>query len=356
MIRNFLVISVIALSLYSAVAQKKKVENPPLEDSWVTASLADRGTFILETPDSTVWGCAPIYDDEGKVHVYYSKWQREGSWLIDSEIGHAVADHPEGPYRKLGTILDGREGKWDRHMVHNPSVYRIDDKYVLLYISNDTTKQHRWLKDGMASENLQVVGMAIADSPYGPWKRFDKPVIDISADSMAWDSYCAVNPTMLKHPNGEYWIYYRAHDRHNDDRRKTGLAIAKNLEGPYVKYGDKALIDHAEYGGQTEDPYIFYYKGMFHCLIRDMGNYDWAGNLYLSSDDGINWSDLKRGHWNGAKYYPVLEEKSRCERVQILWRDGEPEYLYNAIHRPDRGRGLNSGGVIKFNLVDSMRL
>lgn len=355
MIKNFIIVAVICISMYSAVAQKKRVENPPLEDSWITASLADKGTFILESQDTVVWGCAPIYDDEGKLHVYYSRWRKGGSWIIDSEIAHAVADRPEGPYRKIGTILDGRENKWDRHTIHNPSIYRIDDKYVLLYIGNDTTQQHRWLQeDGRASENLQFVGMAIADSPYGPWKRFDEPVIKVSPDSMAWDSYCAVNPTMLKHPNGEYWIYYRAWDRHNDDRRKTGLAIAKNLEGPYVKYGDKALIDHTQYGGQTEDPYIFYYKDKFHCLIRDMGNYDWVGNFYLSSDDGINWSGYKRGHWNGAKYHPI-NEKSRCERVQVLWRDGEPEYLFNAVQRSDRD-GCNSGGVIKFNLIDSMRL
>ena len=334
-----------AILATTALAQKKK--NLPLEDSWITRSLAKKGTYILESADSMVWGCAPIYDEKGKVHVYYSTWKDGGSWLYDSEIAHAVADHPEGPYTKMGVILSGREGKWDRHTIHNPSVYKIDGKYVLLYIGNDTTKIDRWRNNGAVSENGQCVGMAIADSPYGPWKRFDQPVIAHSADSLnAWDSYCAVNPTMLKHPNGEYWIYYRSWDRHNDNRRKTGLAIAKNLEGPYKKYGNKALIDHAHMGGQTEDPYIFYYKNKFHCLIRDMGNYDWVGNLYLSSSDGIHWSEFKRGHWNGAKYYPV-DEKTRCERVQILWKDGKPSYLFNAILRTD---GLHSGGALKMNV------
>ena len=330
-------------------AQNKKQTKPPLEDSWLTKVLSDKGTYVLEAKDSTVWGCAPIYDEEGKVHVFYSTWEKEGSWLCDSKIAHAVADSPEGPYTKLGVVLDSREGKWDRHTIHNPSVYKIDGKYVLLYIGNDTTKQYaRWRTKGEISENRQHVGMAIADSPYGPWKRFDKPVIEASPEEEgAWDSYCAVNPTMLKHPNGEYWIYYRSWDRHHDDRRKTGLAIAKNLEGPYVKYGDKALIDHPQMGGQTEDPYIFYYKNKFRCLIRDMGNYDWVGNLYLESEDGIHWGDFKRGHWNGAKYYPI-GEKNRCERVQILWKDGEPAYLFNAVQRtPDQE---SAGGAIKINL------
>ncbi len=347
MVKHIVLLFITCISLYTTTAQKV-IDKKPLKESWLTGCLADKGKFILEAQDSIVWGCAPIYDDEGKVHVYYSTWAKDGSWIYSSEIAHAVADHPEGPYRKLGTILKGREGKWDRHTIHNPSVYRIDGKYVLLYIGNDTLNQlNRWKVKGRASENRQLVGMAISDSPYGPWKRFDKPVVDVSPDSLgAWDSHCAVNPTMLKHPNGEYWLYYRAHDRYNDDRRKTGLAIAQNLTGPYVKYGDKALIDFPEYGGQTEDPYIFYYKNKFHCLIRDMGNYDWVSNLYLVSDDGIHWGEYQRGHHNGAKYYPI-SEKMRCERVQILWRDGEPEYLFNAIQRDEQN---HAGGALKINL------
>ena len=30
---------------------------------------------ILEHPDYNVWGCSPIYDDEGRVHVFYSRWK-----------------------------------------------------------------------------------------------------------------------------------------------------------------------------------------------------------------------------------------------------------------------------------------
>ena len=348
--KKFLLLLTTIVCVEFCYAQKHAHKNPPLEDSWLTACLASKGTYILEAQDSVVWGCAPIYDKNGKVHVFYSTWSNDGSWLYSSKIAHAVADHPEGPYTKLGLALDSREDNWDRHTIHNPSIYHIDDKYVLLYIGNDTTEQYdRWKADGKISENRQHVGMAISSSPYGPWKRFDKPIIEASPDEDgAWDSYCAVNPTMLKHPNGEYWIYYRSWDRHNDNRRKTGLAIAKNLEGPYVKYGNKALIDHPQYGGQTEDPYIFYYKDKFHCLIRDMGNYDWVSNLYLESDDGIHWSGFKRGHHKGATYYSI-SEKERCERVQILWKDGHPEYLFNAVQRP-RNRFRGVGGALKINL------
>lgn len=68
--------------------------------------------------------------------------------------------------------------------------------------------------------------------------------------------------------------------------------MAKNLTGPYVKYKNNPIIDFPERGGQTEDPYFFFYKNKFHCLIRDMGNYDWLSGLYLESDDGLNWGPI----------------------------------------------------------------
>lgn len=347
---RILLMTLAALMLASCInrteekAEKQTLPDVP-PDSWITRSLADSGTYILESTEHTVWGCAPIYDEKGKVHVFFSTYGMDEYWLTSSKIAHAVADHPEGPYENLGIILEGRgEGYWDAHTIHNPSIYRVDDKYVLLYISNDTTKQELW-RDRARAANTQRVGMAIADSPYGPWKRFDKPVIDVAEDSMAWDGYCTVNPTFLKHPNGEYWIYYRAWDRRNDERRKTGVAMSKNLEGPYVKYKGNPVIDFPEYGGQTEDPFCFYYKDKFHCLIRDMGNFDWVGNLYLESEDGLNWGPFQRGHHRGSTYFPV-SDKSRYERVQVLFKDGEPEYLFNSI---EREKGISSGAVLKFD-------
>ena len=62
-------------------------EGSPLEDSWLSRSLAKRGTLILESEDYMVWGCSPIYDDAGKVHVFFSRWpKQEGHWLIDSRV------------------------------------------------------------------------------------------------------------------------------------------------------------------------------------------------------------------------------------------------------------------------------
>lgn len=338
------VILFLALPFHGCGQEEKVVQ---LAESWLSLSLADKGKLILQSTDYTVWGCSPVYDDEGKVHVFFSRWPKEGgSWLVNSEIAHAVADHPEGPYKVLGTILSGRgEGYWDANSIHNPSVYRVGEKYALLYIGNDTSKAEKW-RDRAPEANSQRIGMAIADSPYGPWERFDAPMIDVSPDSNDWDEYCVVNPTFIHHPNGQFWIYYRAWDRNHDDRRKTGVAFADQLEGPYVKYENNPVIDKFEgVDGQTEDPVMFRYRDRFHCVIRDMGNWDWLSSLYLHSEDGLNWSYPQRAKHTGSHYYDIPDDR-RCERDQILMKDGIPEYIFSAVSRP----GGSCGGVIKINI------
>lgn len=335
--------------LFMLVTLSGKGQKPDLEESWFSRSLADRGKLVICEDDYVVWGCSPIYDDQGKIHVFYSRWPKTGgAWLVNSEIAHAVADHPEGPYELRGTILSGRGTDfWDAHSIHNPSVYRVDGKYVLMYIGNDTTKAQHWRKNAPQG-NSQRVGMAVADSPYGPWERKDAPMIEVDPDSMAWDGYCTVNPSFLKHPNGEYWIYYRAWDRNNDDRRKTGVAFAKELTGPYVKYEGNPVINKFDgVDGQTEDPVMFQYKGKFHCVIRDMGNWDWLSSLYLESEDGLHWSFPKRAKHQGHHYYDMPEER-RCERDQILMKDGVPEYIFSACALP----GGACGGAIRILLEE----
>ena len=337
------------VSSHEASEQDAKVNIPELEESWLSRSLVGKGHLILNNhKDFKVWGCSAVYDDEGRVHVYFSLIPEGGHWLRNCEIAHAVADSPEGPYEVVGTILKGRgEGYWDASSIHNPSIYRVGDKYVLLYIGNDISKAEHW-RERAQEANSQRIGMAVADNPYGPWKRFDSPMIDVSRNPEDWDSYCVVNPAFVAHPNGQFWIYYRAWDRNYDDRRKTGVAFADRFEGPYRKYEQNPVIDHFEgVNGQTEDPTVFFWKNRFHCMIRDMGNWDWLSSLYLSSNDGLHWSYPKRAKHKGSTYYPIPED-CRCERDQILMKDGTPDYIFNAVQLEDG----HCGGVLKIQLPE----
>ena len=293
---------------------------------------------ILEEEGYYVWCCAPIFDENGKVHVFYSRWPKQykmGGWLGRCEIAHAVADSPEGPYTYMGAILSPREGYFDARTCHNPTIYYIEGKYWLFYMGSS---------DGRFG--TKRIGYAVAKSPWGPWKRCEEPLL-YPGNEGSWDDYITTNPAFLKHPNGEYWLYYKScnADEYNYQKingiagnRKYGVAFANQITGPYCRYEKNPIVDFSPFGEnrQVEDAYIWYENGKFKMLMRDMGFYDHTVGLYFESEDGLNWNKPQIG-WFGADAYfeqpPApkhLTRYGRFERPQILMKDGKPAYLFTA--------------------------
>lgn len=302
---------------------------------------------ILATEDLHVWGCSPIYGPDGKVHVFFSCWKGEHkNWLTDSEIGHAIADYPEGPYRIVGTVLEGRgEDYWDAHTVHNPTIQKVGDKYALFYIGNNLTVAER---NGESHASTQRIGLALADDLNGPFIRAGKDglILDVSSYKKDWDSYLTTNPALLKHPDGNYWLYYKAWDRNNDGMRKMGVAFSDRIEGPYQKYRNNPIVDFSAMNKQVEDAYVWIEGDRFHMIMRDMGVIDDRVGLYLSSSNGLRWSEPSIGYERNTVYFPD-EDLGRFERPQVLMRDGLPEYLFLALQG---GKfGTSTGAVLKIS-------
>lgn len=177
----------------------------------VFTNLTPRGR-ILENKDLYVWGCSPIYDDQGYVHVYYSCWPRKGgfqAWQYACEVHHASAPVPEGPYTLHGPVLKGTgTDTWDSFTIHNPSIYRAEDKFILLYMANDGFALDRTQMDlmGSSEEDLKRmtpslfatkrIGMAVSASPNGPFQRVEgNPVIDAGAEGAGTLSTQAIPPS-----------------------------------------------------------------------------------------------------------------------------------------------------------------
>ena len=293
----------------------------------------------LETEGYYVWGTSPIIGPDGKIHVFFSRWPSKfgmGGWIHKSEIAHAVADTPEGEYQVISTVLAPRgDGFWDGTTCHNPHIKKADGKYCLFYMGNSNRKT-----------NTKRVGLAIADSPYGPWKRPDEPLVEASKEEDAWDNHCTSNPTFVKHPNGQYWLYYKSwntgeYENYTDPKirgnRKYGLAIADKLEGPYVKYEGNPVLDYSDRGNniQAEDGYVWFENGKFKMVMRDMGIFNHQYGLYLESADGLNWSEPKIAYYNTDHYFSQppapshLSKYGRFERPQLLLQDnGSPSHLF----------------------------
>ena len=294
---------------------------------------------ILELEGYYVWGTSPIVARDGRIHVFFSRWDAKkgmGGWINGSEIAHAVADKLGGPYSEIETILAPRgEGFFDGTTCHNPNIQLVDDKYCLFYIGNSNKKT-----------DTKRIGLATSDSLNGPWKRSDKPLLD-AGKSGSWDDHCTSNPAFLKHPNGQYWLYYKSWNtdeyEHPVDpairgNRKYGLAIAEKLEGPYVKYSGNPILDYSKLGNnrQLEDGNVFIENGRFYMLARDMGRFDHEVGIILESADGIHWSEPKISYFGYNHYLQQspapsnLKKYGRFERPQILMQNGHPTHLFVA--------------------------
>ena len=100
-------------------------------------SVSRKSVFVSDT--QSIWGGSVVKGTDGKHHMLYSRWPTHlgWAWVTDSEIAHAVADNPLGPYKHKDIALE-RRGKehWDGWCTHNPTVHKFGDKYYLYYMGN----------------------------------------------------------------------------------------------------------------------------------------------------------------------------------------------------------------------------
>jgi hypothetical protein len=333
-----LVVAMVAAPHYFARAAERELDlgarvTPPSREA------------IFSQPGWNVWCGAPIRTADGKCHLYYSRWPAEKgfapAWAIYSEIAYAVADKPEGPYRFVNVALPAR-GKqyWDGTTTHNPNVLQKDGKFYLYYMGNTGDGNYA------THRNNQRIGVAMADRPEGPWKRFDKPVIDVSPDKAAFDSLCVTNPAAAVRPDGGILLIYKAVEyvqgKKMGGRVRYGATVADKPEGPYTKTAGHIFEADGEVGKKTwmlaEDPYIWFshrYGERYYAIARDVvGQFTGSsGGLALfESADGLRWKPDSHPKVLGSRFTwadGTVSEKN-VERPALLFDGDEPIALFGA--------------------------
>jgi len=352
---NLLVSSEIYFSLLKKEVDCAVTDKYPVERlSTFSKKLKPVGR-ILESEDYYVWCCAPIYGEDGKVHVFYSRWPAKygmGGWISKCEIAHAIADCPEGPYTYIETVLAPRPGYFDATTCHNPHIQYVNGTYYLFYMGNSDSSVY-----------TKRIGLAQSPSLYGPWERSDNPILE-AGETGAWDDCNTTNPAFVSHPNGEAWLYYKSWNKEAYQNqkgairanRKYGLAMADKVDGVYKRYTGNPVVDFSIHGDnkQVEDAYVYIENGKFKMLMRDMGYFDHEVGLIFESEDGIHWSEPQIA-WFGATAYleepPApkhLKRYGRFERPQLLMKDGKPAYLFNAM----QGGKYNTASGFIFKISD----
>jgi hypothetical protein len=334
--------------LISCKEAKNKGKAPLLtkttnESIKVPTALADYWEYIgvaVNEPGFDIWGSSPIRDSQGIVHLFCARWSSENAfdtgWRFNSEIAHYTSRNPEGPFRFREIVGKGKgNGKWNSAGYHNPNIRKIDNKYVLVYIANDGAKMH--------GPN-QRIGMLVSNDINGKWTDIpneDEPLLSPPDDSTIWcyRSGCGVNnPSIIKHPNGKYHLYFKAMSGPRPEGKVSmGLAVSDHLEGPYI-IRNKPITANERV---IEDGYAFLWRNHICLLTTDNhGILEEGGGLLWISEDGLKFSpEPLSGFHNFERFYldghipetanVRYTRKVKFERPQLLMdANNEPEYLY----------------------------
>jgi beta-glucanase (GH16 family)/predicted GH43/DUF377 family glycosyl hydrolase len=282
-----------------------------------TARFADADYFI--------WCGSPIKGDDGKYHLFYSRWLKKygfNAWVTHSEIARAVSDSPLGPYKHANVVLPPRAAAfWDGLCTHNPTVQKFGDKYYLYYMGNTGDGKNlptlNW-----THRNNQRVGVAVADKPDGPWTRFDKPLIEPTPNF--YDALCLANPSVVERPGGGYLMVYKA----VADKKPLPfggpvlhcVATADSPVGPFKKEPNPVFVKEGVHFA-AEDPYVWVQGGRYFAIVKDFaGHFTNAGKslALFESPDGIRWD---------------VSKDALVSRIEVTWQDGRVQKL-NLLERP----------------------
>ena len=310
---------------------------------------------ILRNSEFHNWGSSIIKGEDGKYHLFYAQMSKEigfKSWLTDGIVSHAVSENITGPYIHKEVVLKGRgPGFWDAYTAHNPRIKFFEGNYYLYYISTNTgerilsDEEFDQSRNGVITNEFralvrmnQRIGVAVSKSVNGPWKRFDRPIVEPSGPI----AQITCNPAVTQRPDGGYIMIIRGDKPnvkyangkwpdHNELIRSQAIALSNSPIGPW-EIQPKPAVGNLN----SEDPAILYdakrnrYYGIYHA-------FGYMG--MITSSDGLNWDN--------AKHYKILDKAlkksdgtkilaNRLERPFIYVENGEPKALTVAVLEKDK--------------------
>ena len=309
-------------------------------------------------PGHYVWCGSVTKGKNGKYYMLYSRWPlKDGfySWPVTSEIAVAVADYPQGPFKHLKVALPARGTKfWDGSATHNPAVISHKGKYYLYYMGTSSTAE---IQQPVRSNgnwwhyrNSQRIGVAVADSPDGEWKRLDHPVLSVSKDSTAPDAMMVSNPAACFDDKDRVILLYKQvckNGKINGGKVRFGVAFSNSPFGPFVKH-DQPIFEARDGANEwmvAEDPFVWFQQGSYLAIVRDVvGKFtgDSGAFALMISKNGYDWQPAKNPKVIGSTFYweGGVASTSKLERPCLYLENGIPKFLYGA-NRADKSESMS---------------
>ena len=175
-----------------------------------------------------------------KANGLYYVWYTRGNvahgydatvWYATSPDGHSWTEKGE-------VVPRGPRHSWDEQSAFTPNILVARGKYFLFY-----TGVPKPFVRGGNQVTKSAIGMAVSDSPDGPWKKLlVNPVLRTSDDPKQFDSM-RVDDACLIVRGDKYWLYYKGRPwGHSPAETRLGVAIAEKPEGPYVKHRANPIV------------------------------------------------------------------------------------------------------------------
>jgi hypothetical protein len=333
------------------------------------------GIFVSDS--FYTWCSSVIKGDDGKYHMFYSRWSHgkrpldddsmnyifDGfrGWCKYSEIAYAVSDKLNGPFKHVSTVLKGdrNPNSWERFTMHNPQIRKFGKYYYLYYISNafDTALQFKdeskmgrdwkhWLKYNCTQKIGVVKAKRIEDLVNG---HYEKPSAPLMTPDQINTFEVATNPTVTQGPDGRYYMMYKSR-KPNVGNMTFWMAVSDHPDGPFKMLGE--VFTSAEMA--CEDPCLWYDKkrNRFYAAAKYYSNSkklapQFGALVLITSKDGLYWEAAKNPvislrEWrkpDGSK-----TELAHLERPFVVTNSkGEPVALFAAasVEEPAKGGILN---------------
>lgn len=299
-----------------------------------------KSKHVLVEPGYYVWGLS-VVKWKGEYHAYYARWNKKykfKGWMTNCEIAHAVSSRPEGPFEFVNVVLDDRKNSgWDINNAHNPYAIIADDKICLYYISNDIKPLFEnedinypdsvWFEENRTLvRNSQCIGVAIAESPLGPFIRSENAVV--KPDSINFKNI-AVNPAVV-YRNNQYLMIMKGDDvSHENWYRIQLVGNSDNPKGPF-DFAKDPVYDKA----QTEDACMWFddVLNRYYMVCHVMGKSELA---LFSSENGFDWQPNQRKIFMKKEIAlsdGTIWKPERVERPFVLTDEtGKPVMIYVAV-------------------------
>ena len=284
-------------------AASKRALNYNLGPEWfcqfkehkITGDLAFEEGVIRRDP-------SVVLDIDGTYYVWYTKgvgltagfgtgdpnakvfpWDLTDVWYATSEDGWHWTE--QGP-----AVERGEAGSYDDRAVFTPEIFVHEGKYYLVY---------QTVKAPYVVRVKNTIGMAVSDSPNGPWAKLPEPILH-PADNGEWlgdeddrfkvvskgdfDSHKVHDPCLMYYKD-KFYLYYKGEQMgegmtFGGREIRWGVAIADHPEGPYIKSPYNPITNSGH------EVCVWHYQGGIAALLTTDGP---EKNTIQYAPDGVNF-------------------------------------------------------------------